>query len=156
MPSLLHEALSRLIHDKREFAAYLLRQLLNVEMPHFTEARLDDTSLNEAVPIEYRADAVILFENGSSAFGSVFEPSSARIRKKTVHVTGICDRALSRGSSGAILRFRRDGPRRRSKKGFLKSKNPQRRSRQVGAVEPEQVEREVREARSRSSPPRLD
>jgi len=39
-PSLNHEGVIALVRDRPAFAASLLRELLNVEVPHFTEARL--------------------------------------------------------------------------------------------------------------------
>ncbi|HEX8114522.1 MAG TPA: hypothetical protein VF516_42625 [Kofleriaceae bacterium] len=39
----------------------LLGRLLHVEVPGFQEARLADATLNELVPVEYRADAVVVF-----------------------------------------------------------------------------------------------
>ena len=39
----------------------MLGQLLDIKVPHFTEARLADVTLNELVPVEYRADAVVVF-----------------------------------------------------------------------------------------------
>jgi hypothetical protein len=73
MPSLLHEGLIALIREKPEFAAGLLREILHVDVPRFTEARLAEASLNELVPAEYHADAVVLFVDGKPVFGSVFE-----------------------------------------------------------------------------------
>ena len=59
MPSLLHEGILELIRARPGFAADLLRQLLHVDVPPFTEARLAEATLNDLVPVEYRADAVI-------------------------------------------------------------------------------------------------
>ena len=66
MPSLLHEGLLDLIRERPEFVAQLLRDLLRLDVPHFTEARLADPVLNEPIPTEYCADAVILFRRRSS------------------------------------------------------------------------------------------
>lgn len=73
MPSLLHEGLIALIREKPEFAADLLREILHVQVPQFTEARLAEASLNELIPAEYHADAVVLFVDGRPVFGSIFE-----------------------------------------------------------------------------------
>jgi hypothetical protein len=73
MPSLLHEGLIALIREKPEFAADLLREILHVQVPQFTEARLAEASLNELIPAEYHADAVVLFVDGRPVFGCIFE-----------------------------------------------------------------------------------
>lgn len=73
MPSLLHEGILELIRDRPDFVARLLRELLHVEVPHFTEARLADTVLTDPVPTEYRADAVVLFVDGQPVFGCIVE-----------------------------------------------------------------------------------
>jgi hypothetical protein len=59
MPSLLHEGLIALVRERPQFAAELLRDLLSVPMPAFTTARLAEATLNELVPTEYHADAVL-------------------------------------------------------------------------------------------------
>jgi hypothetical protein len=58
---------------KLELAADLLRELLHVSVPAFTEARLAEASLNELVPTEYRADAVVLLVHGTPVFGIILE-----------------------------------------------------------------------------------
>lgn len=73
MPSLLHEGILELIRDRPDFVARLLRELLQVEVPDFTEARLADTVLTDPLPTEYRADAVVLFVDGQPVFGCVVE-----------------------------------------------------------------------------------
>src|ERR1700742_3064659 len=76
-PSLMHEGVIALVRDNPAFAASLLRDLLNVEVPRFDEARLTEASLHELVPIEYRADAVVLFDvidnKKQPVFGTIFE-----------------------------------------------------------------------------------
>ena len=73
MPSLLHEGIVALVREKPELAADLLRELLGVAVPQFTEARLAETSLNELVPTEYRADAVVLLVDDTPVFGIIVE-----------------------------------------------------------------------------------
>lgn len=73
MPSLLHEGIIELVRAKPELAADLLRELLHVSVPAFTEARLADASLNDLVPTEYRADAVVLLVDGTPVFGIILE-----------------------------------------------------------------------------------
>ena len=59
MPSLLHEGLILLVRDRPELAAKILVDLLGVEVPRFTEARLTEAALPEIVPVEYFADAIV-------------------------------------------------------------------------------------------------
>src|SRR3974390_1564235 len=73
MPSLLHEGILALVRGKPERAAGFLRELLHVVVPPFTEARLAEASLNELVPTEYRADAVVLLVDGTPVFGIIVE-----------------------------------------------------------------------------------
>jgi hypothetical protein len=50
---------------------------LHVEVPPFDEARLTEAALNQLVPIEYHADAVVLFDiiydKKKPVFGTIFE-----------------------------------------------------------------------------------
>ena len=73
MPSLLHEGLIALIRERPEFVADLLREVLHVDVPKFTEARLAEANLTELVPTEYHADAVVLLIDGKPVFGCIFE-----------------------------------------------------------------------------------
>jgi hypothetical protein len=86
MPSLIHEGVIALIRDKPAFAASLLRELLNVDVPRFDEARLTEAALNELVPVEYHADAVVLFvdfiDNNKPVFGTIFEVQLQRDDRK--------------------------------------------------------------------------
>jgi len=67
----------------------LLRELLGVEVPRFDEARLTEAALNELVPVEYHADAVVLFvdfvDNKKPVFGTIFEVQLQRDDRK--HLT---------------------------------------------------------------------
>jgi hypothetical protein len=76
--SLNHEGVIALVRDRPAFAASLLRDLLHVEVPHFIEARLTEATLHQLVPVEYYADAVVLFvdfiDNKSKpVLGTIFE-----------------------------------------------------------------------------------
>jgi len=73
MPSLLHEGILELIRERPEFVASLLRDLLHVEVPAFTAARLADAALTQLLPTEYRADAVVLLVDDRPVFGCIFE-----------------------------------------------------------------------------------
>ena len=76
--SLNHEGVIALVRDRPVFAGSLLCDLLQVEVPHFTEARITEAALNQLVPIEYHADAVVLFvdfvdSKSKPVFGTIFE-----------------------------------------------------------------------------------
>jgi hypothetical protein len=73
MPSLLHEGIIALVREKPELAADLVRELLHVPVPAFTEARLAEASLNDLVPTEYHADAVVLLLDATPVFGIIVE-----------------------------------------------------------------------------------
>ncbi|HWO22300.1 MAG TPA: hypothetical protein VNO30_26255 [Kofleriaceae bacterium] len=73
MPSLLHESLLLLVRDRPDLVATLLTDLLGVPVPPFTEARLAEAALHELVPVEYHADAVVLFVEGKPVFGAIVE-----------------------------------------------------------------------------------
>ena len=73
MPSLLHEGLLALIRDRPEFAAELLREVLHVSVPEFTEARIAEASFPEIVPTEFHADLVVLLVDDKPVFGIVHE-----------------------------------------------------------------------------------
>lgn len=71
--SFLHEGLLWLVRDRPAFVAELLTQLLDVHVPPFVEARLTEATLNEIVPIEYHADAVVLLVEDKPVFGVIVE-----------------------------------------------------------------------------------
>lgn len=78
MVSLLHEGVIELVRDRPTFAADLLDRLLDVEVPAFTEARLAEATLNKLVPVEYRADAVVVFTERTPVFGAIIEAQLQR------------------------------------------------------------------------------
>jgi hypothetical protein len=71
----MHEGLLELIRKRPAFAAELLRELLDVSVPEFTEAEIIDASLNELVPTEYHPDLIVLLfkAEGKAVLGMVFE-----------------------------------------------------------------------------------
>jgi hypothetical protein len=87
----LHEGVLELVRNHPAFAADLLGQLLHVELPHFTEARLAESTLDELVPVEYRADAVVLFEDTRPWIAS---PSSSSRRAQLADRLGQHSREL--------------------------------------------------------------
>ena len=85
MPSQLHEALLLLFRNRPELAPELLRDALNMELPDYTQARIDCADLNEVQPTEYRADLVVLLLNEKPVFGIVLEAQlSSDPRKRFV------------------------------------------------------------------------
>ncbi len=73
MVSLLHEGVIKLVRDRPAFAAEMLGDLLKLRVPDFRRARLADVSLNELVPAQYWADAVIVFSKRKPVFGVIVE-----------------------------------------------------------------------------------
>lgn len=73
MPSHLHEALLLLFRNRPELAPELLRDALHVELPAYSEARIDSADLTDIQPAEYRADLVVLLLNGAPVLGIVVE-----------------------------------------------------------------------------------
>ena len=73
MPSHLHESLLFLFRNRPVLAPELLRDVLHVELPPFTGARIDSADLAELQPAEYRADLVILLLDGVPVYGIVVE-----------------------------------------------------------------------------------
>ena len=73
MPSQLHEALLLLFRNRPSLAPELLRDALHVELPEYTEARMDSADLTDIQPAEYRADLVVLLCKGEPVLGIVVE-----------------------------------------------------------------------------------
>lgn len=73
MPSHLHEALLLLFRNRPTLAAELLRDALHLELPAYTEARIDSADLTDIQPAEYRADLVVLLSDGTPVLGIVVE-----------------------------------------------------------------------------------
>ena len=82
MPSYVHEALSLLFRNRPELAPELLRDALHVQLPPYTEARIDSADLTEIQPAEYRADLVVLLLNGTPVLGIVVEVQLSRDDRK--------------------------------------------------------------------------
>ena len=82
MPSLSHEALVLLFRNRPELAPELLREALGVELPAYTEVRIESADLTEIVPAEYSADLVVLLVDGKPVFAIVIEVQLARKERK--------------------------------------------------------------------------
>ncbi|HEX3474382.1 MAG TPA: hypothetical protein VHT91_05035 [Kofleriaceae bacterium] len=86
-PSMVHEGVIALVRDNPAFAASVLRDLLHVEVPRFSSARLTEAALPELVPVEYHADAVVLFDGviadqAKPVLGTIFEVQLERKDRK--------------------------------------------------------------------------
>ncbi|MCC7380848.1 MAG: hypothetical protein IT384_03410 [Deltaproteobacteria bacterium] len=80
--STLHEALVHLFQDRPTLAPELLRDVLAVEVPEYSEARILDANLSQIVPTQYHADLVVLLLDERPVFGIVVEVQLAPKAKK--------------------------------------------------------------------------
>jgi len=93
MPSLPHEALLLLFRNRPELAPELLRVALHVQLPAYSEVRLESADLTDIEPAAYRADLVILLVEGKPVLGIVVEVQLSAKREKRfswpVYVAGL-------------------------------------------------------------------
>jgi len=73
MVTRLHEALVTLFRNRPELAPGLLRDALHVELPAYTEVRIESADLTQIEPAELRADLVVLLVDGRPVLGIVVE-----------------------------------------------------------------------------------
>jgi hypothetical protein len=73
MPSHLHEALLLLFRNRPALAPELLRKALHVQLPDYTDVRIDSADLTDIQPAEYRADLVVLLLRDTPVLGIVLE-----------------------------------------------------------------------------------
>ncbi|XXY44023.1 hypothetical protein WME91_28850 [Sorangium sp. So ce269] len=78
MPSMIHEALLHLFRNRPVLAAEVLRDTLGAPVPRFTEARIEPADLTEIVPVEHRADLVVLLLDGRPVLAIVVEAQLGR------------------------------------------------------------------------------
>ena len=69
MPSLLHEGLLDLFRNRPVLAAELLRDTLHAPVPAFDAVRLADGNLADLLPVEFRADLVLVLEGDGQGDG---------------------------------------------------------------------------------------
>ena len=82
MASMQHEGLVLLFRKRPTLAPELLRDVLGLELPPFSEARVESAELTDAVPTEYRADLVVLLLEGQPTFAIVIEVQLSRDEDK--------------------------------------------------------------------------
>lgn len=73
MPSHLHEALLLLFRNRPALAPELLREALRLQLPDYTDVRIDSADLTDIQPAEYRADLVVLLLRDTPVLGIVLE-----------------------------------------------------------------------------------
>ena len=73
MASMQHEGLLLLFRNRPALAPELLRDALGMQLPAWSEARVESAELTEVVPTEYRADLVVLLLEGKPIFAIVVE-----------------------------------------------------------------------------------
>jgi hypothetical protein len=81
MASMQHEGLLLLFRNRPELAPELLRDALGIQLPDWSEARVESAELTE-VPTEYRADLVVLLLEGKPIFAIVVEVQLSRDEDK--------------------------------------------------------------------------
>jgi len=77
VPSQLHETLLLLFRNHQGLAPVLLNEALRLELPTYTEARIEAADLTDVQPAEYRADLVVLLYDERRALGVIVEVSGA-------------------------------------------------------------------------------
>jgi ABC-type bacteriocin/lantibiotic exporter with double-glycine peptidase domain len=73
MPSHQHEALLQLFRNRPALAPELLREALHMELPEYSDIRIDSADLNDIQPAEYRADLVVLLTSSRPVLGIIVE-----------------------------------------------------------------------------------
>jgi hypothetical protein len=71
-----------LFRNRPELAPELLRDALDVQLPHYTEVCIRSESLTEIQPAEYRADLVVLLLDAKPVLGIVVEVQLAADERK--------------------------------------------------------------------------
>lgn len=82
MPSVSHDWLVQLFHNRPSMAPELLREVLHVGLPNFTEVQIYSADLTDVQPTEYRADLVLRLLDGTEVLGIVVEVQLSPDRRK--------------------------------------------------------------------------
>src|SRR6478609_8124957 len=76
VPSFMHEVLLQLFRNRPDLALELLREALRLELPMYTEARIESADFSQLAPTGYHADLVVLLGddvNDAPVLGIVVE-----------------------------------------------------------------------------------
>lgn len=73
VPSFLHELPLELFRRCPELVAYLLGEVLGVELPRYEEVRIEESNFTQPLPTEFRADLVVTLNDGAPCLGVVVE-----------------------------------------------------------------------------------
>jgi hypothetical protein len=73
MPSPPHEILIEAFRREPTLAAELLRNVFRIEVPPFTRTDAVDTTLRDLLPVEHKADLLLLYGNDAPVFAVVVE-----------------------------------------------------------------------------------
>lgn len=79
---MLHEGLLALFRNRPALAPELLQDALGLELPAWSEARVESAEFTQVVPTEYRADLVVLLLDGQPIFAIVVEVQLSRDEDK--------------------------------------------------------------------------
>ena len=82
MPSQLHEVILLLLNNRPALAPELLRDVLQMPLPAYSEARIASADLTEVSPTEYRADLVVLLLEEKPVLGIIVEVQLSRDDRK--------------------------------------------------------------------------
>jgi hypothetical protein len=78
MASMKHEGLLTLFRNRPALAPELLQDALGLELPAWSEARVESAEFTQVVPTEYRADLVELLLDGKPILAIVVEVQLSR------------------------------------------------------------------------------
>ena len=73
MPSLDHEAPLHLFRNRPELAPELLRNALSIDVPAYTNIRVESGDLTDVAPAQYLADLVLLLTHQAAVLAIVIE-----------------------------------------------------------------------------------
>jgi hypothetical protein len=82
MPSQKHEVLVDLFRSRPQLAPQLMREVLDVPLPPYTDVEVGSADLTEVQPTEYRADLVLSLSNEASQFSIIVEVQLSRDDRK--------------------------------------------------------------------------
>src|SRR5262245_8606924 len=82
MPSLLHESHILLFRNQPALAPSLIRDVLHVDLPSYTDAVIASSDLIDVDPAEYRADLVVQLFDGKSVCGIIVEMQLSADKRK--------------------------------------------------------------------------